>query len=380
MEAATAEHQQALIAQLAQARQGLEGLACDLRRVDDEFEGLANERKQHQLLVQICTALQELSEIGGAALFWGDCAPADAAADQITRARSRADEFQRRVSAIEERREALVAEIRRQENHAETLKDELFEVQEEEERRKQEWLIEREISDLPSRRTVMPWSHGGEDDRRYRKSLATALLLCLLFAAIAPQIELPSNFGKEKAEVPRRVVSLIMEVRKAPPPPPRQATPPPEKKLAEQKLEEEPKQAAMAETETAQKGSAEKPVESKGILAFREKLAALKDAEVVDRLGLQARINDDNSMGRTERSMLSTSAPGSSGGINLASISRSVGGGGGTGMARVQVTRATSAIGAIGSPGGDRPLSGDGPANSRTDEEIQIVFDRYKAA
>jgi hypothetical protein len=49
-------------------------------------------------------------------------------------------------------------------------------------------------------------------------------------------------------------------------------------------------------------------------------------------------------------------------------------------MAGVAVTRATSAIGGIGSPGGPRPLSGDGPGMSRTDEEIQIVFDRYKAA
>jgi hypothetical protein len=42
------------------------------------------------------------------------------------------------------------------------------------------------------------------------------------------------------------------------------------------------------------------------------------------------------------------------------------------------LTRATSNITAA-APGGDRPLSG-GPGLSRTDEEIQIVFDRYKAS
>ena len=62
-------------------------------------------------------------------------------------------------------------------------------------------------------------------------------------------------------------------------------------------------------------------------------------------------------------------------------VSRSVGGSGGSGgMTRVATTRATSAIGGIGRPGADRPLSGDSVANSRTDEEIQIVFDRYKSA
>jgi len=43
----------------------------------------------------------------------------------------------------------------------------------------------------------------------------------------------------------------------------------------------------------------------------------------------------------------------------------------------VQVARATSSIGTGG--GNGRPLS-DGPGLSRTDEEIQIVFDRHKAA
>lgn len=48
-------------------------------------------------------------------------------------------------------------------------------------------------------------------------------------------------------------------------------------------------------------------------------------------------------------------------------------------MQGVQVGRATSAITSIGG-GGDRPRAGGGQAPSRTDEEIQIVFDRYKAA
>ena len=75
--------------------------------------------------------------------------------------------------------------------------------------------------------------------------------------------------------------------------------------------------------------------------------------------------------------MVATQAPGSSGGINLAALSRDVGGDGGEGIGGVQVTRATSSIGGLS--GSDRPLSG-GPGASRTDEEIQIVFDRHKAA
>jgi hypothetical protein len=46
-------------------------------------------------------------------------------------------------------------------------------------------------------------------------------------------------------------------------------------------------------------------------------------------------------------------------------------------MPGVEVGRATSSIASIA--GGDRPQAGGGPGLSRTDEEIQIVFDRYKA-
>ena len=38
----------------------------------------------------------------------------------------------------------------------------------------------------------------------------------------------------------------------------------------------------------------------------------------------------------------------------------------------------TSSIASIG--GGDRPLARGGPGPARTDEEIQIVFDRYKSS
>ena len=83
-----------------------------------------------------------------------------------------------------------------------------------------------------------------------------------------------------------------------------------------------------------------------------------------------------DSVGRPERMMVSTDAPGSSGGINLADISRDVGGSG-DGLGGVAVTRVSSNIGAGDGP--DRPLAG-GVSAGRTDEEIQIVFDRYKAA
>jgi hypothetical protein len=96
-------------------------------------------------------------------------------------------------------------------------------------------------------------------------------------------------------------------------------------------------------------------------------------------LGLQANVSDAGAdmTGRPERMMVTTTAPGSSGGINLADYSRDFGGGGGGGISGVAVSRVASSIG--GGNGPDRPLA-SGASAGRTDEEIQIVFDRYKAS
>ena len=122
-----------------------------------------------------------------------------------------------------------------------------------------------------------------------------------------------------------------------------------------------------------------------GILAFRDKFASLAKDKVAPRLGADARYSDVDAVGpASSRSTLTTNTPGASGGINVASLSRSVGGGGGGGagggggIQGVAVGRATSSIASIG--GGERPVAHGGPGASRTDEEIQIVFDRYKAS
>jgi hypothetical protein len=99
--------------------------------------------------------------------------------------------------------------------------------------------------------------------------------------------------------------------------------------------------------------------------------------------------------------MLASNTPGSSGGINVVSLSRSVGGGGGGGgggnggggaggrgngadgsggggIGGAGTGRVVSTIAPI--TGADRPKARSGPGPARTDEEIQIVFDRYKAS
>jgi len=259
----------------------------------------------------------------------------------------------------------------------------LQEAIEREENRKDEWLVERDADEIPYRRQVMPWTRGNEEDQRFRKSLGSSLAASFAFALLLSMVALPVIERDEPPELPERVAKLVRKDRTPPPPPvaapdepePDMPEPEPVPELVEELVPEATQQQVVAETPQP---DTREQVKSKGILAFRENFAARADARTTAQLGSQARLSNagENSTGRPERMMVTTSAPGSSGGINLSDISRDTGGSGGD-MAGVAVTRVSSSIG--GGDGPDRPLA-SGVSAGRTDEEIQIVFDRYKAA
>ncbi|MGD1977686.1 MAG: hypothetical protein PVG57_08995, partial [Gammaproteobacteria bacterium] len=213
------QDQQTLRAQLAEANGKLDSLIGDLRSIDDELEALATERRQYELLRQACDSLDELSELGAAEMFWGDRAEHEKGARNIVRVRQSLDEFEHRLNEIEGRRGAAMEAVREVQAAIEILEDDLFDAQEQEERRKLEWIVEREISELPARQQVMPWTRGGEDDRRFNKSLAASLLISVLLGLLLPQIDLPLPEPWEVVDVPERLAKLVREERPPPPPP-----------------------------------------------------------------------------------------------------------------------------------------------------------------
>ena len=172
--------QQALVAELGTSQESVDALVGELRSLDAQLEALATERNQHRLLHQVCDALGELGKLGGAQLFWGTPEAVTTGEDQLGRVRERVSAFESRVGELEARRQSFREQIDKEQYRAGLIEDELFEAQEEEERRRQEWIVEREISGLHSRPLTMPWTWGGEDDRRFQKSLLGALAVCLL--------------------------------------------------------------------------------------------------------------------------------------------------------------------------------------------------------
>jgi hypothetical protein len=369
--------QQALVAELGVTQQSVDALVDELRALDAKLEALATERNQHRALHEACDALDELGKLGGARLFWGTAEALTGGKDQLRQVRERVTAFESRVSELEARRQMTRGQVDKAQYRAGLIEDELFESQEEEERLRHEWLVEREISGLHSRPLTMPWTWGGEDDRRFQKSLLGALAVCLLLMLVLTLIHLPAK-PPIQAAVPEQVLHITMAQLPRPPPPP----PPPTPAVQKPVPKPTPLQALKAPVQEPVKQGPEAPEQPTptGLMAFKQRLAALTETQINPALGADAHINNgDNSVARPERSMLTSSAPGSSGGINLASVSRTIGVGGGAERGAIHGGALTQAASGIGSAAGaSRPVSG-GPGPGRTDEEIQTVFDRHKA-
>ena len=371
--------------QLQHSERELEELEQELQAIEGELEARIEKGERYDVLSRLCENFEELDKVGASDLFWGDLERPENTAEHLESVRSRINEFTGEIARIEDRRDAVLDRIGDKNRAMDYLYFDLRDATEREESRKAEWVVEREEPVLPARTLVMPWSRGYEEDARSRKSVLAALLICLALGWLFSIVDLPIPERAKLIEVPERVAKLVREELPPPKPEPEpvieEPVEPEEPELAEEtppepeEIPEAVEQPAVAESAPV---DTKEQVKSKGILAFRESFAKRADLDTNAKLGASARLSTagENSVGRPERSMVTTSAPGSSGGINLSNISRDVGGGG-DGIEGVAVSRVASSIG--GGEGPDRPLSA-GVSAGRTDEEIQIVFDRYKAS
>lgn len=369
--------QAALDQRIADVRARLDELAHELAAIDGEIESFAGERIRHRLLEQACQALEELHQAGGADLFWDGLVARNEWPGHLAQARGRTETVRAAIEALETRRRGVAASIGEHNEHLLLLEDEAFEIQEERERQRNEWVVERELEAGRARPHLMLWMRG-EEDQRSRKGFAIALCLWLVIAIVFPFIKIPERPVLVPEELPERVVTVIPEARKleqAPPPPPELTRP------IEKKVERKPtptREVAKIEAKPVQ--APQPAAKPQGILAFKESLV-VDDMPAVANLGKAAKLSNDSGAARPERAMLSSSAPGASSGINLAAESRGFGNKGGGERAAIRGVALTQATSGIESKAAaEAAASGSSRRGGRSDEEIQIVFDRYKSA
>jgi len=402
--------------QIEQVRQKREALEGELRVVEAELETFSAERQRFDALRDVCNALDKLGELKADGLFWEGIPKVEDTAGHVERIRDRVASFEAEISGILEKEASLQGRINQYQNELGILYEEVSDAYDREERRKEEFVIDREISQVPDHEVIMPWTNEAESENRFRKAVLSAIFICFVFGIIIPMIKVPIREHMVAAvEIPKRLVELVRKEQIARAPKPKSVPKQEETKVAKKETKPEQKQTPDKPVTEQQKKTkpgggggntemARKKAEGVGVLAFKEAFKDLMKETPAPRVGAEARLSKKSPLvaGRavSRRSLVSIQAQdGSSGGIGNAGVSRNIGngnidrlGGVGIGMGGGSGGGFGSGIGNGTGPGSgrvtstianlkesSRPLS-DGVGAGRTDEEIQIVFDRYKAS
>jgi TonB family protein len=205
----------------------------------------------------------------------------------------------------------------------------------------------------------LAWEVDPEDQRRFRRYLLIGLLLILLLGIVMPFIELPKRTAPE--EVPPQLVRMMQEAPKPPPPP-------------KPKPVEQPKEVP---TPTPKPEDVRKKVEnSKEMRAIKDELADLRDQVDTSQLRnrqLSAAVGKD---ARSDRSLITSKVGAGSAGI-VTTSSRGFGSGAGA-LSDHTTVGVSSNIAAMG--GNRATRTGNSGKAARSQEEIELVFDKNKGA
>jgi periplasmic protein TonB len=213
------------------------------------------------------------------------------------------------------------------------------------------------------RRYDLPWSPSEEMERRFRVILRNLTIAFAIIAVLMPFLPRHERVVNTDS-LPERVVQLVMEPPPAPPPPP----PKPEKPL---------EKAVPKPTPVPQPVDPRVKASKSGLLASMDDLAALRDQVDLDKFAKnQPKTTDPGDVSMVQRSIITSKAGGTSGGISAPTSSGLAAGSGS--LNGIRTTQVKDPTLAAGNQGATR-AGGSGKA-SRSADEIALVFTRNKGA
>jgi TonB family protein len=214
---------------------------------------------------------------------------------------------------------------------------------------------------------ALAWEADPETQARFRRLLQGGLLLVLVLGIVLPIIHLPKNTQTAAEAVPERLARLMVEEKPKPPPPKPIEQPKPEVKPV-------PKPTDVPKPVDTRK----KMENSSNMRAIKDQLADLRDqldTSALKNKTLTQAVDKDE---RSERSLIASKVGTGSNGIVTASSSR--GFGAGAGALNDHNTVGVSSRIAADAAGNRVQRSGSSGKAARSQEEIELVFDRYKGA
>jgi TonB family protein len=214
----------------------------------------------------------------------------------------------------------------------------------------------------------LPWAVNGDQERRFRRILSVAIAIWVLIAVLA-QV-LPSPPKPVAPPVPEEVVKLVL----TPPPTPEQPKP------VEEKRPVATPQPVVPPPVVDRTDEARKKAE-KALNQVKDELKDLREALNIEQptsaKPLTAKVEGP---ARAERSMITSNLTGGSGGINTAALSAGFGGGPGSLHGHATTQGVQSFADQMHKDRAEATRTGSSGKAARSREEIELVFDRNKAA
>jgi len=216
----------------------------------------------------------------------------------------------------------------------------------------------------------LPWTANEDQERRFRRMLVVAIAAWLALAVVTQLLPAPERPIPQP--LPEEVVKLVLT---PPPPPPK----PVEEKKPEPKPIVQPKPVVpppvVDKTEQARKKA------QKALNLVKDELADLRAALKPEDLASAKALNPKvDGPARAERSLITSNLTGGSGGINTAALSAGFGSGPGSLHGHSTMQGVQSFADQIRKDHAAAQRTGSSGKASRSREEIEMVFDRNKAA
>lgn len=215
----------------------------------------------------------------------------------------------------------------------------------------------------------LPWEQDPEEGERLRRYLLAGLVVLLVCGVGLPLIRLAKPDARPEEAVPPRLARLMIEERPKPPPP----------KTVAQPVEKPKPEAKPRPVEKPLPDTRKKMEQSAAMRAIKDVLADLRDPVDTAALGrTQTLTNNVSQDVRSDRSLIASKAGSGSSGITTANVSRGFGGGAGA-LADHTTVAVRSGIAESTARGTASRRGASGKA-ARSQEEIELVFDRNKGA
>jgi TonB family protein len=212
----------------------------------------------------------------------------------------------------------------------------------------------------------LPWESDPEEQDRFRRLLIIGLVTVVVLGLVLPFIHLPKPAVSAEDAVPERLARLMVQERPKPPPP---------------KPVEQPKPEAKPEPKPVE---APKPVDTRKKLensasmrAIKDQLADLRDQVDTAKLQNRTLTAAAGQDARSDRSLIASRVGTGSAGNVTASSSRGFGAGAGA-LSDHNTTAVSSSIANTAQNRATR--TGTSGKAARSQEEIELVFDRNKGA